>query len=159
MPAGFHRHLVGKNSWEIFATVISLEIRYVAKLVIIQTFYQPTDWILFKWHDKSSALNYTHYAMLYPQNGGRIVAIDVTSPNVHLNRSVPRLCCKSACRWLTAAHSNSTEITDGCGVGHRDMWQLLCLRRTQAISADTVIAYITLDDRPNITSAWCRYAA
>jgi len=36
--------------------------------------------MLFKQHDKSLPLNYTHYAMLYPQNGDRIVATDsVTS--------------------------------------------------------------------------------
>jgi len=58
------------------------EIRFVAKQVIIQTFYQQTGWILFKHHDKSSPLNYTHYAMLYSQNGGRIDGhrfCDVTS--------------------------------------------------------------------------------
>jgi len=41
---------------------------------------------------------------------------------------------------------NSIQITDGCGVG-----QLLCFRCMQAITADTVIAYITHDDRPNIS--------
>jgi len=36
--------------------------------------------MLLKWHDKSLPLNSTHYAMLYTQNGDRIVAIDsVTS--------------------------------------------------------------------------------
>jgi len=36
--------------------------------------------MLFKQHDKSSSVNSTHYAMLYPQNGDYIVAIDsVTS--------------------------------------------------------------------------------
>jgi len=38
--------------------------------------------MLFKQHDNSSTLNYTHYAyaMLYPQNGDRIAAVDfVTS--------------------------------------------------------------------------------
>jgi len=36
--------------------------------------------MLHKQHDKSSPLNSTHYAMLYPQNGDRIVTIDsVTS--------------------------------------------------------------------------------
>ena len=29
-------------------------------------------------------LNYTHYAMLYPQNGGRIVAIDSVTSLRHL---------------------------------------------------------------------------
>jgi len=32
--------------------------------------------MLFKQHDNSSPLNCTHYAMLYPQNGDRIVAVD-----------------------------------------------------------------------------------
>ena len=31
--------------------------------------------MLFKQHDNSSPLDSTHYAMLYPQNGDRIVAI------------------------------------------------------------------------------------
>ena len=38
-------------------------------------------------------------------------------------------------------HSNSTQITDGCGAGH--IRQLLCFRCVHAITADTVIAYIT----------------
>jgi len=32
--------------------------------------------MLLKKHDKSLPLNSTHYAMLYPQNGDRIVAVD-----------------------------------------------------------------------------------
>ena len=32
--------------------------------------------MLFKEHDKSSTLDFIHYAKLYPQNGDRIVAID-----------------------------------------------------------------------------------
>jgi len=32
--------------------------------------------MLFKYHDKSSTLNSTHYATLHPQNGDRIVDID-----------------------------------------------------------------------------------
>jgi len=49
-----------------------------------------------------------------------------------------------------------TQTTDGCGVG-----QLLCFRCTQAITADTVIAYITHDDRPSqyiisVNPAWRR---
>ena len=38
-------------------------------------------------------------------------------------------------------HSNSTQITDGCGAGH--IRQLLCFRCVHAITADTVIADIT----------------
>jgi len=32
--------------------------------------------MLFKQHDKSSPLNCTQYALLYPQNGDRIVTVD-----------------------------------------------------------------------------------
>ena len=35
--------------------------------------------MLFKQHDKSSPLNSTHYAILYPQNDDRIVAIDTVT--------------------------------------------------------------------------------
>ena len=36
--------------------------------------------MLFKEHHEASLYNCTHYAMLYPQNGDRIVAVDsVTS--------------------------------------------------------------------------------
>jgi len=43
--------------------------------------------------------------------------------------------------------SNSTQIIDGCGVSH--MWQLLCFRCIQAITANV----FTHDGRPNISSA------
>jgi len=38
---------------------------------------------------------------------------------LHLRPSccVAGMCCKSARHRLTAAHSNATQITDGCGVG------------------------------------------
>jgi len=71
-----------------------------------------------------------------------------------LNHCVARVCCKSARHWLTAAPSNSTQTTHACGVD-----QLLCFRCMQAITADTVIVYITHDDRPNISSASCRHGA
>ena len=80
MPAGFRRHLVGKTLRTVFHCDIA-EIRFVGKLVIIQTFHKSKDRMLFKQYDNSSPLNSTHYAMIYPQNGDRIVAIDsVTSP-------------------------------------------------------------------------------
>ena len=41
----------------------------------------------------------------------------------------------------------------------RGIYQLLCFRCIQAITADTVIAYITHDDRPNISSASPRHGA
>jgi len=47
--------------------------------------------------------------------------------------------------------SNSTQITDGCDVEHTG--QLLCFGCMQAITADTVIAYITHDDHHNIPLA------
>ena len=50
--------------------------------------------------------------------------------------------------WVT------TQITDGCGVR-----QLLCYRCMQAITADTVIAYITHDDWPYMSSASSRHGA
>ena len=81
MPAGFRRHLVGKTLLNDFHWDIA-EIRFVGKLVIIQTFHKPMDWMLIKLHDKSSPLSPHFYAMLglYPQNGDRIVAIgSVTS--------------------------------------------------------------------------------
>ena len=36
------------------------------------------------------------------------------------NRCATRVCCKSARHWLTGAHSNYAQITDGFGVCHRD---------------------------------------
>ena len=54
-----------------------------------------------------------------------------------------------------------TFITDGCAVGHLDIWQLLC-RCMQEITAETVIAYITHDDRPKcpiVSSASSRHGA
>jgi len=45
--------------------------------------------MLFKQHDKSLPLNFTHYATLYPQNGDRIVTIDsVTSFHPMYNLAV-----------------------------------------------------------------------
>jgi len=41
----------------------------------------------------------------------------------------------------TATHTDNR----GCGIGYRDMWQLLCFRCLQVITADTVVAYITHD--------------
>ena len=72
------------------------------------------------------------------------------------NRCVARVCCKSVDHWLTAAHaySNSTQITDGCAIG-----QLLCFRCMQAVTADTVIAYITHEEylaKP-MRACFCRF--
>ena len=45
---------------------------------------------------------------------------------------------------------NSTQMTDRCGGGHghRDMRQLLCFTRAQAITADTVVAHIPTTTGP-----------
>jgi len=50
--------------------------------------------------------------------------------------------------------SDSTQIADGCGVD-----RLLCFRRLETIIGDTVIAYITHDDRSNISLATNRHGA
>jgi len=47
MLAGFRRHLVGKTLINVFHCDIA-EIRFVGKLVIIQTCLKPTDRVLFK---------------------------------------------------------------------------------------------------------------
>jgi len=67
--------------------------------------------------------------------------------NLYLNRCVARVCCKSARHWLTAGPSNSTQIIDGRGVGYRDIRQLLCFTRMQAITADTVSTMTTSVER------------
>jgi len=49
--------------------------------------------MLFKQHDTSSPLNSTHYAMLYPQNGDCIVAIDsMTSLHPTMALKWPIMC-------------------------------------------------------------------
>ena len=70
------------------------------------------------------------------------------------SRCVARVCWSGPVIGWRLPRSNSMQITDGCGVG-----QLLCFRRMQAITAGTVIAYITHDDRSNISSASSRHAA
>jgi len=53
-------------------------------------------------------------------------------------------------------HSNSTQITDG----HvRQLYCFRCMKANEAITADTAIAYITHDDRPNLSSASSRHGA
>ena len=47
MPAGFRRHLVGKTFRNVFHRDIA-EIRFVGKLVTIQTFHKSTDRTLLK---------------------------------------------------------------------------------------------------------------
>jgi len=45
--------------------------------------------MLFKKHDKSSPINSTHYAMLYPQNDDSFVAIDSVTSLHHVNSQGP----------------------------------------------------------------------
>jgi len=77
MPAGFRRHLVGKTLRNLCRCDIA-KIRAVGKL---RHFRKQKDWILFKLHHKSSLLNCTDYAVLYPQNGDRIMVI-VSRPSI-----------------------------------------------------------------------------
>jgi len=58
--------------------------------------------------------------------------------NLSVNFCVARVCCKSVRHWVTAAPSNSTQITGGSGVD-----QLLCFRCMHAIAVDTVIPTTT----------------
>jgi len=99
MPAIFRRHLVGKTVRNVCHCVIA-EIRFVGKLG------DHTDIFINRRIERClnktinlRPLNSTHYAMLYPQNGGRIVAIDsVTSLHPKYNalavtNSVARFVC------------------------------------------------------------------
>ena len=61
---------------EMIFTVISLKYALLTSQWSYRHFHKPTDRMLFKQYNKSSPLNSTHYAMLYPQNGDRIVAVD-----------------------------------------------------------------------------------
>jgi len=60
----------------MFVTVIALKYAFL----VSQWFLKLADSVLFELRDKSSPFNSTHYIVLYPQNGDRIVTIDsVTS--------------------------------------------------------------------------------
>ena len=64
----------------MFVTVIALKYALLVSQWSYGHFLKLTDSILFEQHDKSSPFNSTHYVVLYPQNGDRIVTIDsVTS--------------------------------------------------------------------------------
>jgi len=75
--------------------------------------------MLFKHYSKSSPLNSAHYAMLYPQNGDRTVAIDsVTSlhPVYSIRRielknnpatNILQLCVKTLIGFKKSCHSDS----------------------------------------------------
>jgi len=79
--------------FEMFFHCDIAEKRFVGKLVITQTFsYKPTDRTLLKQHDKSSPVNSTHFAILHPQNGDRVVNIDyVTSFHLYVHTGVKQI--------------------------------------------------------------------
>ena len=60
--------------------MIALEYALLVSQLTYEYFLKLADSILFEKHVKSSPFNSTHYVVLYPQNGDRIVTIDsVTS--------------------------------------------------------------------------------
>jgi len=66
----------------MFVTAIALNIRFVGKPVIVWTmghFRKLNDSIFVEKLDKSSPFNRTHYVVLYPQNGDRVVTIDAVT--------------------------------------------------------------------------------
>jgi len=64
----------------MFVTVVALKYTLLVSQWSYGYFLKVTDSILFEWQNKSSPFNSTHYIVLYPQNGDRIVTIDsVTS--------------------------------------------------------------------------------
>jgi len=76
MPVDFCRHLVGKKLRERFVIVIALKYALFVSQWSCGHFLKLTDSILFEWRDKSSPFKSTHYIVLRPQNGDRIVTID-----------------------------------------------------------------------------------
>ena len=76
-----------------------------------------------------------------------------------LSRCAVRMCCKSARHWMTAAPYSTAPYSL---LPYRQLHvggQLLSFRCTEAITADSVIAYITRDDRTNISSVSSRCGA
>ena len=69
--------------------------------------------------------------------------------SVYLN-CVARVCCKSARHWLTVAPYQLHTDNRWMWRRPRPPGRAHCLICMQAITADTVIDYITHDDVPNI---------
>jgi len=68
--------------------------------------------------------------------------------NLHLNRCVARVCCKSDRHWLSLMAARQQLHTDNRWVWRRSRPSRHdSFRCMQAIAADTVIAYITHDNR------------
>jgi len=109
--------------------------------------------MLFKHYSKSSPLNSTHYAMLYPQNGDRIVAIDSVTllhPVCSIRRiklknnpatNILQLCVKTLIGFKKSCHSDSGfwSILFTCSyyilptyrtltfIAARRLWSSICL--------------------------------
>ena len=123
MPIAFCRHLVGKNR-EMFVTVIALKWALLVSHWSYGHFLKITDSILFERHVKSSPFNLTHYIVLYPQNGDRIVIIDsVTSLQpVHYG---PRV--NSAVRLQSTSRCKKVADTQLPSVGFRSRSRFLAV--------------------------------
>jgi len=103
MPVDFCRHLVGKLSDKCLSSVIALRHTLLLSQWSYGHFLKLTDSILFELDDKSSPFNSTHYIVLYPQNGDRIVTIDsVMSLYPMYTSETPKLCSLGLIRlrWL-----------------------------------------------------------
>jgi len=61
-------------------------------------FLKVTHSILFEEHDKFSLFNSTHYVVLYPQNGDRIVTVDSVTLLHPVYR--PTCTCKRQCVYI-----------------------------------------------------------
>jgi len=84
----------------MLATVIALKYALLISQWSYGHFLKVTDSILFEQHDKSSPFNWTHYIVLYPQTGDRIVTVDsVTS--VHPMYCMSCVFYNKLTYWLT----------------------------------------------------------
>jgi len=63
----------------MFVTVIALKYALLVSRGSYGHFLKLTDSILFESRDKSAPFNSTHFIVLYPQNGDRIVTTDVVT--------------------------------------------------------------------------------
>ena len=136
----------------MFATAISQNALCWQASDNTDNFYKPTDWILSRYRDKSSPFNSTHYAMLHPQNGGRIVAIDsVTSlhPNV-LPPPAFASCCEEtsgprnfAKGRIAAAYSSMLPTPDALfWCSHESAILLIVIYYTGVRSLDKIVCIL-----------------
>jgi len=89
----------------MFVTVIALKYALMVSPGSQGHFLKLTDSILFDLHNKSSPFNSTHYIVLYPQNGHRVVTVDsATSLSPYVYSSIR--CCRISERrlqWVATA--------------------------------------------------------